>query len=240
MVNKLKKIFLREPFFIFASNIIFNDKSDYEYSRRRSNLFLKTQQEIIYLPVIVDTKLFEKRDKISCKRKLGISKNKTTIIFVGRVNENKCSDILEELIKKNKDKQFIIIGRNEESKLLENPPNNVLYITNKSSKELVDYYNASDLGFFVYRFQGGGIGFAPIECLSCGTPIVVASRKGIKESKALLISKINFKSINKKIEDFVKLSKSEKKNLSTLAVKYAEDNYSSSSWVEKYAQAYLG
>ncbi len=219
----------------FARKVFFTDKIDAE---RAPVVFLSKRKKMVHLAAPVDTTLFVKKDKLSLKKELGLTKYKKVVIFVGRINYLKCSDILKKVIEKNPDILFILIGRLMDESIFERNPKNVIYFEKKSSKELVKYYNAADFGFCVNR-GGGGIGLTSEETLACGTPIVVSKEFRLKESPAIYQVAVKFENVDNAIKKFFKLDKEEKDKLAKSARTYAVKNYSDEAWKENYILHYL-
>lgn len=231
-------------FGLFAEKIISVDFGIYKrYSGGNSPLLSKTfisKEKIVYLPMPVDTDLFKPKDKVKSREKLNLPTNRNIVIYVGRISQGKCSDILINAIKSNPDILFIVIGRGLDKKFLKvKSKKNVLYFEKKSSKELVDYYSAADIGLFMHRDLGGGLGQTTTESISCGLPTITVVRDGIEKSSALYHIPINPSEADKIIKDFFKKPKREKNKLSKQAREYAVKNYRESVWKKPYIDAYL-
>lgn len=222
---------------IFAEKITIVDKNETNYWKNKLNFFIN-EKKIIYLPAPVDTKLFLPKDKNKTRKKLNLPQNKDIILYVGRVYREKGSDILKEIIKKNPNTLFIIIG-----KIIEDFENfssqNLIHFSQKSQEELVDYYNAADLLFFLHRVRGGGVGIALEEALSVGTPVISPERKGIKKTPAIIQIPIETESVNKEIKKFFSLSPPKRKKLSKKAREYVNKHYSYNALKEKYNKVYI-
>ena len=219
----------------FSKKTIFNDYADYKkYKRIFGN-------KIKYLPAPVNTDLFISKDKLSCRKKLSLPKNKKIIFFVGRVDYGRGSDILIDLIKSNKDILFIVIGRLMDKNFEKLRANNVVFFEKKSSEELVDYYNAADLGLFLHRKYRGGLGLVVEESLSCGVPAITPVRQLPKYSESLFQTHFPLSALhmNKLISKFFKLSIKEREKLGKLARKFAQENYSDDTLESNYKNYYI-
>jgi len=219
----------------FSKKTIFNDYADYKkYKRIFGN-------KIKYLPAPVNTDLFISKDKLSCRKKLSLPKNKKIILFVGRVDYGRGSDILIDLIKSNKDILFIVIGRLMDKNFEKLRANNVVFFEKKSSEELVDYYNAADLGLFLHRKYRGGLGLVVEESLSCGVPAITPVRQLPEYSNSLFQTPFPLNSLhmNKLISKFFKLSIKEREKLGKFARKFTKENYSDDALQENYKKYYL-
>ena len=139
----------------------------------------------------------------------------------------------------NPDILFIVIGKILDKKFIKiKKANNILHYQEKNSKELVDYYNSADLGLFVQRFQGGGLGFTSEECLACGVPAMNRYWKGVIASKALITVPINSKKVKLALKNHFEKSSSEIKKLEKIARNYIINNYSDDIWKDKYIKEY--
>ncbi|GBE20399.1 putative glycosyl transferase [archaeon BMS3Abin17] len=219
----------------FAKKGMFTDALD---AKRAPTFFLREKNSMNHLPAPVNTDLFKIKNKVKCRKKLKLPLNKKIIIFVGRIVFTKGSNYLKELIKKHKDIHFIVIGRMIDKDFLNMKCKNFQWIEKKTSKELIDYYNAADLSFCVNR-EGGGIGLTSEEALACGAPIIVSKLFRLKKSPALYQVSLNFEEIDKAVIDFFKLSKDERKKVSKISRNYAKETYSDKVLKNKYITAYL-
>jgi len=232
------KLPLLYPAAWFANRVMFTGKTNYE---RANVFFLAPKSKMRHLAAPVNLDLFKPKDKKKSRKKSKLPMKKKIIVFVGRVNYEKGSDILTKLIRSNPGIHFIVIGKaidKEFINLQKSKIKNLQYIEKKSSKELVDYYSASDLSFCINR-GGGGIGISSEEALACGVPILVSKQFKLKNSDALLQTSLNFKQVNKAVKGFFKVPEKNRKKLSKIARKYVQENYSDKVWKNKYIEAYL-
>jgi len=223
------------PGVFFAKKVFFTDRLN---TLRAPIFFFSRKNKINWLAAPVNTSLFYINNKKQARNKLGLKFDKKIVIFVGRINYLKCSDILRKLINENKDIYFIVVGRLIDKRLLDIKSENFKHIETLSSEQLVDYYNASDLSFCLNR-GGGGLGLTSEEALACGVPIIVSKEFKLKKSASLFQVSVDFKEVNNVVRYFFKLSQKERLNLSKCARKYAEEDYSDNVWREKYINAYL-
>lgn len=223
-----------------SKKTIFNDYADYKKHKKLFRLF-KQGNKIKYLPAPVNTNLFIPKDRQSCRKELFLPKNKKIILFVGRVDYGRGSDILIDLIKLNKDVLFIVIGRLMDKNFEKLKALNVIFFEKKSSEELVDYYNAADLGLFLHRKYRGGLGLVVEESLSCGIPAITPVRQLPKYSESLFQTPfpLNSNKINLFISKFFKMPAKKRKELGKIARKFAEENYSDDAWKDSYSHFYL-
>ncbi len=238
---ELWQLFFYYFFGFFAEKIITNDYGIYKrYNTQNkpllSRLFI-SNDKVKFLPVTVNSNLFKPKNKISTRKKLGLPLNKKIAIFVGRTA--RCAGILAELIKLNRDIIFIIIGRITDKHIPKLKSKNLLYSPKKTSEELVDYYNASDIHIALHDKKGAGLGLAAEESLSCGVPTVVPFTDLMENSQALFQIHLNKKEAEKTLHNFFKNSKKEREKLSGLARKYAEKNFSNYRWKKYYVKGYL-
>lgn len=235
---RLFTLLLLFPIVHFSDKIIFND---YENYTRARVFFLIPRKRLKFLPAPVDTALFKLKNRVQCRKETNLPVNKNMILFVGRAIKSKGSDILNKLIEANPDILFVIIGKiiDEDFKI---KTKNFIHIEKKDNEDLVPYYNAADLTFYLCKW-GGGLGMVAEESLACGTPVVVLRKEyGTKKSEATLQVPFNFGITNKVVREFFrrydKKSEKEKKQLSKTARDFAEKNFSANVWKEKYIDYY--
>jgi len=219
----------------FAKKLTFTDIDSY---KKASILFMKSKRKIFYSHAPVDTKLFIQKNKISARKKLNLPLNKDIIIRVGRINYGKCGDVLIDLVKKNKDKYFVLVGEWFNDEVPKISAENLLHIPKKSSRELVDYYNASDLCFCLHR-HGNGIGITAEESLACGVPVILPKTLTMKESPSIIKTSFSSDEINEEIKKFFSLSKKERDKTSSEARQYAEKYCSDDVWKKEYIKFHL-
>ncbi len=221
---------------LLSKKTIFNDVAEYNKYRKVFG------NKIKYLPATVNTSLFVPKSKNLARKRLKLPVKRKIVLFVGRIDYQKGSDILIDVIKKNPDVLFVAVGRLIDpnfKKLLHNKQKNLIHYEKKSSEELVDFYNAADIGFFVQRFIGGGLGLTSEECLSCGTPAVNRHWKGVIRSPALFAIPVDKPEANKTIKEFFEKSEKERQELKRIARDYAMRHYSDKTWKNRYIRHYL-
>jgi glycosyltransferase involved in cell wall biosynthesis len=170
------------------------------------------KDKINRIPIPIDTEEFCSKNKINLRKKLKIKKTDKVIIYVGRIETAKGSDLVLEIAKKNKDITFILVGKINDKKIKLPPLKNLRVISSISNKELVEYYNASDLCLFPSRIEAFGL--VPREAMACGTPAIVSDITALRLIKPAIKVKLNCKSINQAINNFFNLPKKEKEKIS--------------------------
>lgn len=216
-----------------AKKLYFTDPLN---AARAPKFFLTGKEKLIFLAAPVNTKLFTLNNKASARKKLGFKEKDKIMLYVGRANYLRCSDILQKLINEKKDWKFIVVGPLVEG--IKSNQKNLINIEKLSQEELVDYYNASDFVFCLNR-GGGGIGLSSEEALACGKPIVISKQFKAKESEGLYQIDIDYAQAKKSIEHYLALSEKEKTKISKKLEAYAQENYSYDIWKGKYIDAYL-
>lgn len=210
----IKNLLLAIPF-VFAKKIIYPSP---DICKQNKKYFFFIKNKLKQTPLIIDEKLFFPRDKTKIRKKLNLPLKKNIILFVGRIFYLKGSDILLELIKKNPEKMFILIGEiidpNYEKQKLEN----LLLIPSVKGKELVDYYNSADLFIFPTRIEAYGL--VQREAMLCETPALVSDVPALRLTKHALKAKPNVEDMQKQIDNFFSTSKKEKKRLGEVSRKY--------------------
>jgi len=173
--------------------------------------FPYSSKKIKFLRYIVDTETFKPIEKTKARKNLNLSLNKKIILFVGRIEYAKGSDMILNAAKMNPDILFILIGQLFDKKIraLKNikilPPQ-------KNRKTLSDYYNSADLLLFPSRTEGFPV--VPREALSCGTPVIANNITGLKMLKPAIKTNLNPLEVNKKIKQFFNLPKKQKDEIS--------------------------
>ena len=242
-------------FLIFANKVTSVDRGVYKrfIGKNKPVFFRLFNKEAVYLPAPLNADLFIPKNKVSARKKFGLPLNKKIVIFVGRINHNKCGDILAELIKRNKDILFVVIGRSLLKEFDNLKAKNLIYFSKKNPEELVDYYNAADISFLLMRLRASGLGQTTQESLACGLPAISRELEGIEKTPALiqippqkivytkLIYDLSYgiKESEKALKEFFKKSKKERERISKIARNYALKNYSHKIWAEPHAKAYL-
>jgi len=89
---------------------------------------------------------------------------------------------------------------------------NIQIILPKNPENLVDYYNAADLCLFPSRVEGFGL--VPREAMACGTPALVSNIPALRMIKQAIKVQLKTNKFDKAINNFFKLSKEEKQELS--------------------------
>jgi len=236
--QSVKKFLLLPQYLVvshFAEKLTFTDIESYN---KANVLFLIPQNRINYSHAPVDTKLFIPKKSSAARKKLNLPQNKEIVLRVGRINYGKCGDILVNLIEKNPDKFFVLIGEWLEEEIPRRKSNNLLHIDKKSSKELVDYYNASDLCFCLHR-HGNGIGITAEESLACGVPVILPDTLTMQDSPAIIKTPISSEQVDKRLKEFFSLPKKERKKITKEAREYAEKYCSDDIWKKEYIKFHL-
>jgi glycosyltransferase involved in cell wall biosynthesis len=219
----------------FADKIMVNDLELYENMKHS-----KYRNKAYYLPAPTDTDFYVKKDRKSIRKKLKLPLNKKIVISVGRVSEHKGSDFLYNAIKSNKDILFVVIGAIVDKRFNDLNSPNYLYLGTKESSELVDYFNAADLGLFVILIDGGGLAMTAHECLSCGTPIIVADRKRKNNcAECIILSKESVEGVNENIRKFFSDKRNEGNEIREMSRDFAINRCSMKKWKNEYRKVFL-
>lgn len=238
ILEKIRDLFTLFMLFVFvmsAKKAYFTDPLN---AARAPLFFMTNKKRLIFLAAPVDTNFFFPRNKESARRKLKIGSDNKIILYVGRANYLRSSDILKELIERNKDWKFIVVGPLIDSEIKKVNAKNLIHIEKLSQEGLRDYYAASDFVFCLNR-GGGGIGLSSEEALACGKPIIISKHFKARECEAVYQTDIDYAQAKESIDSYFKLPLKQKEKMSKTAVKYAYDNYSYDAWKEPYIEAYL-
>jgi len=141
------------------------------------------QERVKIMPMGIDTKKFRPLSKNEAKEKLSLDLNKMYLLYVGRLLKSKGLKYLllglKYALKKLPNLKLILIGEGpyeDELKIISRAlgiEENVLFKGYIPNEELPIYYNAADI--FVFPSLGESWGIAPLEALSCKTPVVSTS-----------------------------------------------------------------
>jgi len=214
--KKLKdKIFLHIQNLFFPLSFIFSKKivlppGDIEFLTKKYFPFLK--RKIMAIPLIMDESLFHSKNKRASRKKLGLPLKKEIILFVGRIDYLKGSDILLSLIKKNPKRFFILIGKILDKNFLKERFKNVSlvpFLDNR--KKLVEYYNSADLLIHPSRTEGNPL--VPREAMLCETPALVSRISSLRLIKQAFKANLDSEDMQKKIDEFFSLSKEQRKQI---------------------------
>jgi len=177
---------LRRSFYLFKhaiQSVSFRNISHFfvlseEEKEYLSALFGREKVEI--MPMGIDLEKFRPMSKDEARKKLGLDVDKRYLLYVGRLLKTKGLKYLllgfklalEEL----PDLQLILVGEGpyeNELKIISKAlgiEKNVLFKGFVVNEELPPYYNAADI--FIFPSLGESWGMAPLEALSCGTPVI--------------------------------------------------------------------
>ena len=210
------------------------------------------KNKIKIIPMGVDVNFFRQKN---IKNKFKKYKNVKTILFVGRLSEQKGIQYLIKSIpsinKKIKNIKLLIVGegtyKRELMKIIKklNLGNRVEFKGALPKNELVDHYNLADvvvMPSLAGKAGTEGQGLVLLEAMACGKAVVGADIGGIKDiitdgENGLLVKQKDSKELANKIVNLIKDSKLRKrieKNGKKLAVK----NYSWCSIVKQFEMTY--
>lgn len=212
-----------------ADKIIAPSESDGEYLQY---LYEAPLGKISVISPGVSGTLFKPVDRNKAKQHIGADLNHKIVLFVGRIEPLKGIDVLmyaiKILLRKNPDLKDVclwIVGGDvsgktrtwsEEMKKLENLrrtlnlSTSVKFIGQVLQKELLYYYNASELVVIPSHYESFGI--AALEAMSCGVPVIITNVAGItdlldKKHQALITSSNNPLLLSSQIEHLLTNSK---------------------------------
>lgn len=199
----------------------------------------------------VNDKVFYPKNKLICRRSLGIEDNRIVVGFVSRLEEGKewktfLSSIVE-LLKKGINIYYIMIGEGIQSAeckemirefTMEEYGEVVSFV---EQKKLCDYYNAFDV--FCFPSIQESLGLVGLEAMACGVPSVVSRIPGIltyaKDGwNCKTVQPGDYVAFSKAIEDIIYMSDEEKKELiSNEGVTAAE--YASSRIAKRFLEKFV-
>jgi phosphatidylinositol alpha-mannosyltransferase len=162
------------------------------------------------IPNGIDLEIFNPKGKRIKK----FSDEKINILFVGRIEERKGLIYLlrayQILEKKFQNLRLIIVGEGELKKECQNfvkeqNLKEVHFEGEKTGKELISYYNSSDI-FCAPSIYGESFGMVLLEAMACQLPVVAFANEGYKEffrgkrGEKFLTKPKDFKGLAKKLE----------------------------------------
>lgn len=140
------------------------------------------EDKIVFIPNVVATDIFyPMKEKRNIRKKLGLSEKAFIVVGVGQIQQRKGIDDFVETAKILKDVLFIWIGGfsfgqmmqgyERYKKLLEKPPENVIFTGIVDRKKVALYLNAADL-FFLPSYHEL-LPMSVLEAVSCNLPVIL-------------------------------------------------------------------
>jgi len=197
------------PFALLPEKIIFCSRDITDICKKY--LFF-ARKKIYQLPYFVDTNIFFQKNKKEVRKMLNLPLNKKIVLFVGRIEYMKGSDILSELIKRNSDILFILIGKLMDKNIAKDKSNNLKLFSSVDSKDLVNLYNAADI--FVFPSRAEAYGRVHREAMACNVPAIVSDILALRQTKGAIVTKLDIEDFDKQIKKFFSLPEKEKQKLS--------------------------
>ncbi|MDZ7400715.1 MAG: glycosyltransferase family 4 protein [Candidatus Woesearchaeota archaeon] len=177
--QKLFDIFIHFPI-IKRSDLIITIN---EECQNLVNLVYKNTRSF-YLPNLVNRNMFKKLEKAKCRELLGLKKDETIILYVGRLSEVKGLYFLLDVFyhlqsSHSSDLKLIFVGTGEEESNLKSKckqlgiTNCVEFHGKVNYEKMPIYYNSSDL--FILPSYREGTPMVLLEAMSCGAKILTST-----------------------------------------------------------------
>ncbi len=174
--------------------------------------FGASKKKVGHIYTGIQLKRFQKKSKVSSRKKLRLPKNKAIMLYVGSIIRAKgLQDIIRALHKvKNKNYLFIVIGIGSDLEEIKNMSKgleeNVLFLGQKKYNEIPDYYIASDI--FISASHSEGTPNTMFEAMGAGNAIIYSDVGEVpyvlSNKNAILIKPRNTKQIKSAIEKLLK------------------------------------
>lgn len=200
--------------------------------------------DIVIVPNGIDVHAFSpicsqsKRQELRVR--LGLPSDKTIGLFVARWVNTKGSDILRKIIETDGDTVWVLVtseNAREELGIF----SNVHLFYDIPNNEMPTFYRATD--FFLLPSLYEGFGYAFLEAMSCGVPIITAPVTGIPElhdllgpTPLLLSRPDDLREIREAIE-FIKTHPSDVHGIAARGRKITVEKYSLEVWQENVSRA---
>jgi len=185
--------------------------------------------EVIYN--FIDTRKYK-------PQKVKSSDKRFKLLFVGNLIKRKGADLLPQIMSQLDPKEYVLYyttGLRTKIPKSYNLPN-MIPLGKLSEEELIEEYNKCDALLFPSRFEG--FGYAVVEALACGKPIIAFSNSSIKE---LLIDKNNcYLAETNKVDEVIEFIKKSKKILNHLSelAKIIDERFEITVIIKKYENIY--
>lgn len=170
----LEKSFLLKPY----NNCITICRPEFEY-------YEKVNKPATHMPIfgISRENIFTIKDRMECRKKLGLPLDKKILLQVGRAYKIRGFDWIMDLIDHYQQKEdyfLVFAGVNESDEFYQLLKQKGVYMTPYLKHgDLPDYYNAADLTYYLLNnkidLNFAGTSYVPLESLACGTPVVSTS-----------------------------------------------------------------
>jgi len=222
------------PLAIFPKRIFVCSKDITQYCKKY--LFF-SRNKIYQLPIPIDTSLFSPQNKFLIRKKLHLGLKQKIIIYVGRIEIAKGTDLILDIAKRNKDITFLLVGQINDKKIKFDNPENVKILSYLPNNKLVEHYNASDLCLFPSKAESFGI--VPREAMACGIPTIVSDINALRLITPAIKVPLNSDKIEQAIIKFFELSKKEKQKISKQSRKFVIEECGLKSCKDLYSNLLL-
>lgn len=194
-------------FFWPKNSLLFSCKADMGIFNR---VFSNCQEMAYLLPWPIDTKVFkpQAKDKVlGVRRNIGLDKNSPLLLYAGRISRPKnihtLLKIFREVVKTFPDARLCIAGkiydfcsdeytlsahRTDYPKVLRGLIKRyklnakVIFLTSLTGSELTALYCAADIFINCTLWAEENFGYAQVEAMACGTPVICSAWGGLKDT----------------------------------------------------------
>lgn len=148
-------------------------------------------KDVTVIPNFINYNSFEKKDKILSRKKIGLSENGKYLLFVGRFEYAKGSDILLKLAEIN-DWKLVVASKDFHIK-----NENIILFDKLNYDDMPFLYSACDVFVFPTRHEGCSLSL--LEAMSCELPFFVTPVGSVSD---IILVNSNFSGLVSDLENF--------------------------------------
>lgn len=152
-------------------------------SRTEADYFAMLKKKVTLMPIfgIPMPETLEIRDRAEQRKRLGLPLNAKILLQVGRATKERGFEWIIDMLDQEMEEFFwVFVGIGEEDEFYPSLIKRNVWVKNYMLRtELVQYYNAADLLYYLPNgkmdLQFAGTSYVPIESMACGTPVIAST-----------------------------------------------------------------